>query len=103
MYVCHLPPLGSRTKYSHSLDEPALAEALELPRYALVVGGVRPKGHDHLPALRARQASETMPSDACQFFYVCRGCGEMLRPREGDCCVFCSYARQALPAAATGG
>jgi hypothetical protein len=35
--------------------------------------------------------SEAMPTDACQFFYQCTGCGERLRPKEGDCCVFCSY------------
>jgi hypothetical protein len=38
------------------------------------------------------QSVETMPTDACQFFYDCKGCGKVLRPREGDCCVFCSYA-----------
>lgn len=34
---------------------------------------------------------ETMPANACQFFYECRGCGALLRPLPGDCCVFCSY------------
>jgi hypothetical protein len=34
---------------------------------------------------------ETMPTDACQFVYVCMGCGTRLRPKEGHCCVFCSY------------
>jgi hypothetical protein len=34
---------------------------------------------------------ETMPTDACQYFYECRGCGLLLRPKPGDCCVFCSY------------
>ena len=32
-----------------------------------------------------------MPVDACQFFHQCTGCGTVLRPRAGDCCVFCSY------------
>ena len=31
---------------------------------------------------------EVMPGDACQHFYRCAGCGELLGPREGDCCVF---------------
>jgi len=35
---------------------------------------------------------EEMPTDACQHFYKCTSCGEMLKPSEGDCCVFCSYA-----------
>jgi hypothetical protein len=42
-------------------------------------------------------ASETMPNDACQFFYECRGCGGMLRPQPGDCCVFCSYGSVPCP------
>ncbi len=43
------------------------------------------------------QTSETMPTDACQFFYECKGCGSLLRPREGDCCVFCSYGDVPCP------
>jgi hypothetical protein len=35
--------------------------------------------------------TETTPTDACQYFYECAGCGELLRPKPGDCCVFCSY------------
>ena len=41
--------------------------------------------------------SETMPSDACQFFYDCTGCGAVLMPRSGDCCVFCSYGSVPCP------
>jgi hypothetical protein len=41
--------------------------------------------------------AETMPADACQFFYDCRGCGERLKPLPGDCCVFCSYGTVACP------
>ena len=41
--------------------------------------------------------SETMPTDACQFFYVCTGCGERLKPEQGDCCVFCSYGSVPCP------
>jgi hypothetical protein len=40
---------------------------------------------------------ETMPADACQFFYDCRACGALLRPKPGDCCVFCSYADLPCP------
>lgn len=40
---------------------------------------------------------ETMPTDACQFFYDCTGCGTVLRPKPGDCCVFCSYGDVACP------
>jgi hypothetical protein len=41
--------------------------------------------------------SETMPTDACQYFYVCTGCGERLKPKQGDCCVFCSYGSVPCP------
>src|SRR4051794_18117376 len=36
----------------------------------------------------SHQATERMPADACQFFYVCKGCGESLKPLAGHCCVF---------------
>ena len=38
-----------------------------------------------------------MPTDACQFFYECVNCNAVLRPQEGDCCVFCSYADTLCP------
>lgn len=40
---------------------------------------------------------ETMPTDACQWFYECKNCHKVLRPKEGDCCVFCSYGTVACP------
>ncbi|MFB6258782.1 MAG: GDCCVxC domain-containing (seleno)protein [Flavobacteriales bacterium] len=43
------------------------------------------------------QEKEEMLIEACQFFYECKGCGELLRPREGDCCVFCSYGDKPCP------
>jgi len=38
-----------------------------------------------------------MPTDACQFFYDCKGCGVVLKPLAGDCCVFCSYGTVPCP------
>ncbi len=43
------------------------------------------------------RAQEIMPVDACQYFYDCRGCGTVLRPKAGDCCVFCSYGDRPCP------
>lgn len=40
---------------------------------------------------------ETMPEDACQFFYECENCKAVLRPRLGDCCVFCSFGTVKCP------
>ncbi len=45
----------------------------------------------------ATQKTETMPTDACWFFYDCTGCGVLLKPKPGDCCVFCSYATVPCP------
>lgn len=38
-----------------------------------------------------------MPTEACQWFHACAGCGTVLRPRPGDCCVFCSYGTVPCP------
>jgi hypothetical protein len=40
---------------------------------------------------------EVMPTDACQFFYECEQCRALLRPKAGDCCVFCSYGSVKCP------
>ena len=42
-------------------------------------------------------AIERMPSNVCQIFYDCRGCGVRLKPKPGDCCVFCSYGSVPCP------
>jgi hypothetical protein len=49
-------------------------------------------------------SDEAMPTDACQFFYECKGCGVLLCPKLGDCCVLCSYGFvpcPSIPAAVT--
>lgn len=43
------------------------------------------------------QSAETMPTDYCQYFYDCAGCGAQLKPKEGDCCVYCSYGSVPCP------
>ncbi len=45
----------------------------------------------------SHQQLEEMPTNACQFFYDCKGCGALLKPKQGDCCVFCSYGSVACP------
>jgi hypothetical protein len=40
---------------------------------------------------------ETMPTNACLYFYECEGCGVLLSPLEGDCCVFCSFGSVMCP------
>jgi len=41
--------------------------------------------------------TETMPTDACIYFYECASCKELLKPLPGDCCVFCSYGSVKCP------
>jgi hypothetical protein len=40
---------------------------------------------------------ETMPTDACQWFYECERCETVLKPKPGDCCVYCSYGSVPCP------
>jgi len=40
---------------------------------------------------------QSMPTDACMFFYECTGCHAVLRPKPGDCCVFCSFGSVKCP------
>jgi hypothetical protein len=40
---------------------------------------------------------EKMPVDACQYFYKCERCGITLKPKAGDCCVFCSFGSVPCP------
>ncbi|WP_317617963.1 GDCCVxC domain-containing (seleno)protein [Mucilaginibacter lappiensis] len=46
---------------------------------------------------------EEMPVDACQYFYQCGNCNALLKPMEGDCCVFCSYGSYKCPPIQTKG
>ena len=42
-------------------------------------------------------ALEEMPTDSCRFFHECSQCHTVLRPKAGDCCVFCSYGSIKCP------
>ncbi|WP_152455118.1 GDCCVxC domain-containing (seleno)protein [Microbulbifer sp. THAF38] len=43
------------------------------------------------------QKTETMPTNYCVFFYECEQCRTLLKPKPGDCCVFCSYGTVKCP------
>lgn len=45
----------------------------------------------------SHKKEEEMPTDACQFFYQCEKCKEVIKPKAGDCCVFCSYGSVKCP------
>jgi hypothetical protein len=40
---------------------------------------------------------EEMPANYCLSMYECENCRAMLRPKQGDCCVFCSYGSAPCP------
>jgi len=44
-----------------------------------------------------------MPTDACVILHRCSGCGALLRPKAGDCCVFCSHGTVPCPPVQLGG
>jgi hypothetical protein len=48
--------------------------------------------------------TETMPMDACQLMYTCKGCGRTLKPipGKGCVCVFCCYGDVPCPPAQDG-
>jgi hypothetical protein len=46
---------------------------------------------------------EAMPTDACMFFWTCPRCDARIKPKPGDCCVFCSYGSVPCPPMQTAG
>ena len=40
---------------------------------------------------------EKLPTEVCQLFYKCEKCGLEMHPKDGDCCVFCSYGDHKCP------
>ncbi len=49
------------------------------------------------------QSKDEMPTEACQYLYDCRGCGAVIRPLPGDCCVYCSFGDVKCPPVQTDG
>lgn len=43
------------------------------------------------------ETEEIMPTDACQYFFECKECKKVLKPKPEDCCVFCSYGTEPCP------
>ncbi|MGY8954170.1 MAG: GDCCVxC domain-containing (seleno)protein [Flavobacteriales bacterium] len=40
---------------------------------------------------------ETIPTDSCQYFYECKNCKNVLKTKQGDCCVYCSFGSRKCP------
>jgi hypothetical protein len=43
------------------------------------------------------KTTRTMPIDACVVVAACQVCHAIMRPKSGDCCVFCSYSDVPCP------
>ena len=43
------------------------------------------------------EKQETMPVDACTWIWECPQCKAEINPKQGDCCVFCSYGTIPCP------
>ena len=43
------------------------------------------------------QSTEVMQENACKVFHKCNSCSEMVKPKEKECCVFCSYGSIKCP------
>jgi len=40
---------------------------------------------------------EKLPTEVCLVSYTCENCKEILHPKDGDCCVFCTYGSHKCP------
>jgi uncharacterized C2H2 Zn-finger protein len=40
---------------------------------------------------------EKMSDNSCQYFYKCKKCNKTIKPKIGDCCVYCSYGNIPCP------
>ena len=44
------------------------------------------------------QRVQPMPEFSCLLSYTCPVCSTVLRPADGDCCIFCTYGSVPCPA-----
>ena len=44
-----------------------------------------------------QKTTERMPTNYCQYIWECPNCKNKLKPKEGDCCVYCSYGSVKCP------
>ncbi len=41
--------------------------------------------------------TEKLPTEVCLVSYTCENCKEILHPKDGDCCLFCTYGSHKCP------
>lgn len=107
--TCPIFP-GECEKIHWNLEDPAQAQGSEDDKIAFfrkIRDEIRQKieGFKNAPDLQSiikcpecgAQAKETMPENQCVVSYQCSKCKAVLRPKDGDCCVFCSYGTIKCP------
>lgn len=77
--------------YNYTLSHKSLE-----PCYTGVMGEIKTEAILTCPKC-GKEQKVIMPINACQHFYKCVSCEVILKPKEGDCCVFCSYADSKCP------
>jgi hypothetical protein len=45
----------------------------------------------------SHKKTEKLPTEVCLVSYTCENCKEVLHPKDGDCCVFCTYGSHKCP------
>ena len=43
------------------------------------------------------ETQDIMPTDSCVWVWECPACRALVKPKQGDCCVFCSYGTIPCP------
>ncbi len=44
-----------------------------------------------------KKKEETVPTNKCTTVYICTYCSANIIPKDGDCCIFCSYGDTSCP------
>ena len=99
--------IGIALSLHDGADSESLVRAADKAMYAAKAAGrssvrfAAEHSLQHVSTLTCPQCGhakqETMPDNACQWFYECEGCHALLKPKQGDCCVFCSYGDVPCP------
>lgn len=87
-FLKRLLGFGLRGEHDMTAKDPKSTDALET-QVTLVSVLTCPKC--------AHKKTENMPTNACQWFYECEQCHTLLKPKPGDCCVYCSYGSVKCP------
>lgn len=87
-----------RRRFDPGDDERGLSVEIEAIRAGVSDASMQPMLESVLTCPACGFAkSEIMPTDACQYYYECSSCRTLLRPKPGDCCVYCSYGSVKRP------